>query len=238
VPFNAAAQTPDEYIGTANFYANVAGHMAIGCAVAAANHGGCGASAVAAGFSAAAGPSLVTAGIVQGTITSSVIGGIGSVIGGGKFESGAVTAAFGYLFNTEGGRIVGGAIGAIVGTMAGAGPEDVPAVVEGTVLGADVGDKVSDWFWGNSDSLQSHFEDHGEDFGATNEQDYARQAQQFFQNGAGTLPTKIDPGTGIIRVYDPNTNTFGAYNPDGSTRTFFKPTSPTYFDRQPGELLR
>ena len=49
------------------------------------------------------------------------------------------------------------------------------------------------------------------------------------------LPTKIDPATGVIRVYDPETNTFGAFNPDGTTRTFFKPTSPTYFNRQPGQ---
>jgi hypothetical protein len=36
---------------------------------------------------------------IGGTIMSSVAGGLASVAGGGKFENGAVTAAFGYLFN-------------------------------------------------------------------------------------------------------------------------------------------
>jgi hypothetical protein len=34
-----------------------------------------------------------------GTVASAVLGGLGSVAGGGKFADGAVTAAFGYLFN-------------------------------------------------------------------------------------------------------------------------------------------
>jgi len=33
------------------------------------------------------------------TIESAVLGGVGSVLGGGKFENGAITGAFGYLFN-------------------------------------------------------------------------------------------------------------------------------------------
>ena len=36
---------------------------------------------------------------VSGTIISAVAGGVGSMLGGGKFESGAVTGAFSYLFN-------------------------------------------------------------------------------------------------------------------------------------------
>lgn len=88
--------------------------------------------------------------------------------------------------------------------------------------------------WGNSETLSDHFERHGADFGAATEQDYANQASEFFrQSQEDGLPTKIDEN-GTIRVYDPNSNTFGAYNPDGTTRTFFKPSSPTYWNRQPG----
>jgi hypothetical protein len=36
-------------------------------------------------------------------VATSVLGGLASVAGGGKFANGAVTAAFGYLFNAEGG---------------------------------------------------------------------------------------------------------------------------------------
>ncbi|MHB8573683.1 MAG: RHS repeat domain-containing protein [Candidatus Dormibacteria bacterium] len=37
--------------------------------------------------------------VAEGTAESAVLGGIGSVLGGGKFENGAVSGAFGYLFN-------------------------------------------------------------------------------------------------------------------------------------------
>ena len=88
--------------------------------------------------------------------------------------------------------------------------------------------------WGNPSTLQRHFRDHGADFAARSADDYARMADDFFVDAQRRgLPTKID-SDGVIRVYDPSTNTFGAYNPDGTTRTFFKPTSSTYWDRQPG----
>jgi hypothetical protein len=55
---------------------------------------------------------------------------------------------------------------------------------------------------------------------------------------AAVTPTPIPrskPGQApVIRIYDPATNTFGAFNPSGATRTFFKPTSPSYWERQPG----
>jgi len=88
--------------------------------------------------------------------------------------------------------------------------------------------------WGNPSSLAEHFADHGTDFGATSAEDYAKQAAEFLRRAQrDALPMKIDEG-GTIRVYDPATNTFGSYNADGTTKTFFKPTSPTYWDRQPG----
>lgn len=49
------------------------------------------------------------------------------------------------------------------------------------------------------------------------------------------LPMKVDE-FGSIRVYDPATNSFGSYLPDGTPRTFFKPTSPNYWDSQKGVL--
>ncbi|MHB1597050.1 MAG: polymorphic toxin-type HINT domain-containing protein [Streptosporangiaceae bacterium] len=88
--------------------------------------------------------------------------------------------------------------------------------------------------WGNPDSLAGHFAAHGADFGASSAEDYANQASEFFHRGLQeNMPIKIDE-EGVIRIYDPQTNTFGAYNPSGTTRTFFQPTSPTYWLRQPG----
>ncbi len=91
--------------------------------------------------------------------------------------------------------------------------------------------------WGNSATLERHFVEHGADFGSTSAYEYAQQASDFLvQSQADSLPTKID-SEGVIRVYDPSTNTFGSYNPNGTTRTFFQPTSPSYFARQPGALV-
>lgn len=107
---------------------------------------------------------------------------------------------------------------------------------EARFLGEEARDLSRPSNWGNAKTLERHFRDHGADFGSRSAQEYAQQASEFFQRSIrDQLPIKID-SEGVIRVYDPGTNTFGAYNPDGTTRTFFKPTSPTYFQRQPGSV--
>lgn len=90
--------------------------------------------------------------------------------------------------------------------------------------------------WGRPDTLADHFSRHGSDFGFASAEDYAAKASQLLQDSQRNgYPTKIDPTDGTIRVFDPSTGTFGAYNADGTTKTLFKPKSPTYFDRQPGD---
>ena len=100
-----------DFIGTAtagNFLAKVAGHAAVGCLSAVASGGKCGPGALAAGVSAAGTPLIDAAfrnpqgnfgDMIGGTVASSILGGLGSVAGGGKFANGAVMGAFGYLFN-------------------------------------------------------------------------------------------------------------------------------------------
>ena len=88
--------------------------------------------------------------------------------------------------------------------------------------------------WGRPETLQDHFNRHGVDFGAKTPAQYAKMASDFLMRAANELlPLKVD-ANGVIRAYDPATNTFGAYNADGTTRTFFMPSSSTYWDRQPG----
>jgi hypothetical protein len=92
--------------------------------------------------------------------------------------------------------------------------------------------------WGFLPSLPDHFERHGRDFKAKDADDYARMAWEFGQRAkAEGLLTKVD-SEGVTRIYDPKSGAFGAYNRDGTTKTFFKPNSRDYFDRQPGELVR
>jgi hypothetical protein len=93
--------------------------------------------------------------------------------------------------------------------------------------------------WGNPSSLPDHFARHGGDFGAKNPAEYARMAWEFLQRAKRDgLPAKYDDGDGTLRVWDPKTRTFAAYHRDGRAKTFFKPDSRGYFDRQPGKSVK
>lgn len=88
--------------------------------------------------------------------------------------------------------------------------------------------------WGSPATLADHFQRHGADVGARDAEDYARKAWEFRQRAkAGELLVKVDE-EGVQRVFDPRSGLFAAYNRDGTTKTFFKPESRTYFERQPG----
>lgn len=88
--------------------------------------------------------------------------------------------------------------------------------------------------WGSLPTLQDHFDRHGPDFGARDPDDYARRAWELRDRARREgLPAKVDEA-GVTRIYDPKSGAFGAYNRDGTTRTFFKPRSRDYFERQPG----
>ena len=92
--------------------------------------------------------------------------------------------------------------------------------------------------WGHVGSLPDYFERHGGDFKARDAADYARLAWEFQQRAkTENLPTKVD-ADGVARIYDPKSGAFAAYNRNGTTKTFFKPGSRDYFDRQPGELVK
>lgn len=43
---------------------------------------------------------------------------------------------------------------------------------------------------------------------------------------------------GVFRGFDPKTRAFGASHADGTTKTFFKPESRDYSDRQPGTPVK
>ncbi len=91
--------------------------------------------------------------------------------------------------------------------------------------------------WGRIETLGDHFARHGRDFQARDPDDYAAQAAAFLQRARTTgLPAKRDTD-GTLRVFDPATGAFAAYNRDGTTRTYFKPGTRDYFDRQPGERI-
>jgi RHS repeat-associated protein len=82
---------------------NIAGHAAVGCASAEASGAACGPSALAGAITSAAGPLINNQNgfSVASLVENSVLGGVAAVAGGGKFENGAITGAFGYLFNSQ-----------------------------------------------------------------------------------------------------------------------------------------
>lgn len=93
--------------------------------------------------------------------------------------------------------------------------------------------------WGHLDSLQDHFDRHGRDFKAVSPDDYAAQAWRFLQRARSTsLPMKLDDTDGTLRVFDPSTRAFAAYNSAGKTKTYFKPESASYWQRQPGRVVK
>ena len=110
-----------------------------------------------------------------------------------------------------------------------------PAVTDSGAAASRVGPAAETW--GHLDSLPDHFARHGADFGARNADDYAAQAASFrLRAKAEGLPAKRDTD-GSLRIYDPATGAFGAYNANGTTRTYFKPGSVDYFERQPGVIV-
>jgi hypothetical protein len=78
-------------------------HAAAGCVGAAAGGGDCGQGAAGAAFGKFTSNYINNNQLLSGTVARGVAtvvaGGAGSVLAGGKFENGATTAAFGYLFN-------------------------------------------------------------------------------------------------------------------------------------------
>jgi RHS repeat-associated protein len=87
----------------ANSAARYAAHAAAGCISSVAGGGSCGsgaASSLLGKFTTnMIGDSSIISGDLARGVATTIVGGIGSMIAGGKFENGAVTAAFGYLFN-------------------------------------------------------------------------------------------------------------------------------------------
>jgi RHS repeat-associated protein len=80
---------------------SIAARVAVGCAGAAASGGSCGTGAAAAAAGTVLGTSD-TGNLVIDVTLNAVAGGLTSLAGGGKFENGALTGAFGYLFSPAG----------------------------------------------------------------------------------------------------------------------------------------
>jgi RHS repeat-associated protein len=151
--FNAVGDLTDHNpaFGSPTYAENITGHALVGCASSAASGGSCGSGALSGAVGSALSP--LTANVfpmaqtdfdqrIGGTIFQATAGGLASVAGGGNFANGAVTAAFGYLFNSQAGKLAGGIIGGIIGAAL-TGPEDVPLAWFGYHAGGILGDLLT-----------------------------------------------------------------------------------------------
>ncbi|MBL8838255.1 MAG: hypothetical protein JNL66_18540, partial [Alphaproteobacteria bacterium] len=107
-------------------------------------------------------------------------------------------------------------------------------------------DQPNPHYWSEPATLTEHFTRHGSDFGAIDEDHYARMAREFYNRARWdrNIRCKVDEA-GVIRIYEPSTNTLGSYDPEGRTLTFFRPdpllhrrpTNMHYWNEQPGRLI-
>jgi RHS repeat-associated protein len=142
---NLTGHTPA--FATVPHFANVIGHALVGCLMASASGSTCGSGAAAGALPAFAGPLINDETFsVRSLVLNSTLGGLASVAGGGKFANGAVTGAFGYLFNGAMGRAIGGTIGGLAVGAAGVelGPLDVVAIALGRWAGGMIGSAIED----------------------------------------------------------------------------------------------
>jgi hypothetical protein len=92
--------------------------------------------------------------------------------------------------------------------------------------------------WANPSTFDEHYVDHADEFGAKDEEDYAAQANEFYFEAENQGYRRKFDSNGAEYIYDPKTNMFWAYTIDGKTITFFKPTSNSYWYRQPGFVVK
>jgi pyocin large subunit-like protein len=81
--------------------------------------------------------------------------------------------------------------------------------------------------------LGEHFQKHGAEFGAINQAEYLRLAQELRDAPLGGPILEARRRDGEFSRFDRRHGYFGAYNPDGTIRTFFIPNNgERYFRRQ------
>jgi hypothetical protein len=89
--------------GVDGYLLGAAGHALVSCVSAVASQGKCGPAAIAAGISSLAAQFTNGYGRFASLVMNSVVGGLASAAGGGKFANGATTAAFAYLTTPQAG---------------------------------------------------------------------------------------------------------------------------------------
>ena len=106
--------------------------------------------ALSGAVTAGAGPLINGQAYGVALVENAALGRAASVAGGGKFANGAITGAFGYLFNNAAGTLRGAWTGAGIAGVLGAetGPVDALIIAGGRVGGTLLGGVLGDWLTG------------------------------------------------------------------------------------------
>jgi hypothetical protein len=89
---------------------------------------------------------------------------------------------------------------------------------------------------------EKHFNKHKDDFPGITPEGYLQKILDIFGRKNSNVVKKVDPNTGVIRIYDKLVNEFATFNANGTPRTIFKPdpakhnfpTNLDYWNSQPG----
>jgi len=77
----------------------------------------------------------------------------------------------------------------------------------------------------NGTKLQSHFKDHGADFGFKSANEYLKAARDFISKKSNKTTLSFTSKEGTYFKYDYATNEFGMVNQYGDISTYFKPST-------------
>ena len=91
----------------------------------------------------------------------------------------------------------------------------------------------------NNNTLESHYTDHGSDFGAKSAVEYQNLAKSFMNNNNSNILSKTRANGDIVK-FNNSTNEFGVMTSQGIIRTYYKPnpaihgetTNLDYFNKQ------
>jgi hypothetical protein len=141
-------------------------------------------------------------------VENAVLGGVASVAGGGKFANGAITGAFGYMYNAMGGRIVGGIIGGLLEGVAGLemGPGDALIIAHGIYTWGEIGSRIEDWARGASgpetivigEDMAGRVIPTAQSLGANVYSPPDAPPDQWMQNNQNWINQKMDEGCTIL----------------------------------------
>ena len=137
---------------------------------------------------------------------------------------------------------LGGVLLAVLGLLFGPGiwggeePAPAPAGVGAPAVSSTPAGARSSVGFTSRQRLAEHFEKHGREFGAIDQDEYLHRAQELRDRAVGGDVLEILRDDGVVTRFDKRSGAFLAFHRDKTIRTFFRPADGVrYFERQARE---